>query len=222
MAGVQRRSRRCAPALPADVHRDRRAVRPEHPREPRTTWLRPHVCRHRRTKVCPAPPVAAVPAPGLAGLEITGNWVRLRSGLSIDLGGIGKGLAADIVADELIACGRELGLRVTRRRHPLRGRTGRRRGLAGSIAAPGYRRNGRPPLTVLRCCGDEHHPDSKVDTRGGCAPPHHRPSIRSADRHRSRSGRSRRPHRCACARRWPNRRSSPAAARAPHFFERPG
>jgi thiamine biosynthesis lipoprotein len=49
--------------------------------------------------------VSAAPAPGLDGLEISGNWVRLDQGLSIDLGGIGKGLAADIVADELIAAG---------------------------------------------------------------------------------------------------------------------
>jgi thiamine biosynthesis lipoprotein len=45
------------------------------------------------------------PAPGLAGLDISGKWVRLAPGLSIDLGGIGKGLAADLVADELIANG---------------------------------------------------------------------------------------------------------------------
>jgi thiamine biosynthesis lipoprotein len=44
-------------------------------------------------------------APGLQGLEISNNWVRLEPGLSIDLGGIGKGLAADMVADELIAAG---------------------------------------------------------------------------------------------------------------------
>jgi thiamine biosynthesis lipoprotein len=45
------------------------------------------------------------PAPGLDGLDISGKWVRLAPGLSIDLGGIGKGLAADLVADELIANG---------------------------------------------------------------------------------------------------------------------
>ncbi len=45
------------------------------------------------------------PANGLAGLEISNNWVRLTDGLSIDLGGIGKGLAADLVANELIAAG---------------------------------------------------------------------------------------------------------------------
>ena len=50
----------------------------------------------------PSPPTAA---PGLDGLEISGSWVRLAPGLSIDLGGIGKGLAADLVADELIANG---------------------------------------------------------------------------------------------------------------------
>lgn len=49
--------------------------------------------------------VVATPAPGLSGLEISDNWVRLHEGVSIDLGGIGKGLAADIVADELIAAG---------------------------------------------------------------------------------------------------------------------
>jgi FAD:protein FMN transferase len=45
------------------------------------------------------------PAFGLAGLQIKDNWVRLAAGLSIDLGGIGKGMAADLVADELIAAG---------------------------------------------------------------------------------------------------------------------
>ena len=45
------------------------------------------------------------PASGLDGLEVSGNWARLAPGLSIDLGGIGKGLAADILADELIARG---------------------------------------------------------------------------------------------------------------------
>jgi len=55
--------------------------------------------------VHPAAPCTTGPAPGLVGLDITDNWVRLRDGLSLDLGGIGKGLAADIVADELIAAG---------------------------------------------------------------------------------------------------------------------
>ena len=48
-----------------------------------------------------------VAAPGLAGLEIDrlNHRARLAPGLSIDLGGIGKGLAADIVATELVADG---------------------------------------------------------------------------------------------------------------------
>jgi thiamine biosynthesis lipoprotein len=50
-------------------------------------------------------PTGDTPASGLAGLEISENWARLAPGLSIDLGGIGKGLAADLVADELIAAG---------------------------------------------------------------------------------------------------------------------
>jgi thiamine biosynthesis lipoprotein len=46
-----------------------------------------------------------VPAPGLSGLEVSGSMARIADGWSIDLGGIGKGLAADVVADELIAAG---------------------------------------------------------------------------------------------------------------------
>jgi FAD:protein FMN transferase len=49
--------------------------------------------------------IVTTPAPGLTGLEISNNWVRMAPDMSIDLGGIGKGLAADIVADELIASG---------------------------------------------------------------------------------------------------------------------
>ena len=52
-----------------------------------------------------ADPPEVTPASGLDGLDIKDNWARLAPGLSIDLGGIGKGLAADIVADELIAAG---------------------------------------------------------------------------------------------------------------------
>jgi thiamine biosynthesis lipoprotein len=51
------------------------------------------------------PAAQPMPAPGIDGLEVSGNMARIAPGLSIDLGGIGKGLAADIVADELIAAG---------------------------------------------------------------------------------------------------------------------
>ena len=52
-----------------------------------------------------ADPPDVQPTSGLSGLEVSNNWARLAPGLSIDLGGIGKGLAADLVADELIAAG---------------------------------------------------------------------------------------------------------------------
>lgn len=47
------------------------------------------------------------PAPGIAGLEVDrlNCRARIAPGLGIDLGGIGKGLAADIVATELVADG---------------------------------------------------------------------------------------------------------------------
>lgn len=47
------------------------------------------------------------PAPGLAGLELDEDRraVRLASGTRIDLGGIGKGLAADLVAADLLSAG---------------------------------------------------------------------------------------------------------------------
>ncbi|PVA15809.1 FAD:protein FMN transferase [Mycobacteroides abscessus] len=49
---------------------------------------------------------AATPAPGCAGIEITGDdRVRLPAGVRIDLGGVGKGYAADLVAGELLAAG---------------------------------------------------------------------------------------------------------------------
>ena len=47
------------------------------------------------------------PAPGLAGLELRADdeAVRLAPGMRIDLGGIGKGLAADILAADLLRMG---------------------------------------------------------------------------------------------------------------------
>lgn len=52
-------------------------------------------------------PVHRGPAPGLKGIEIdrTMSRIRLPEGVWFDPGGIGKGLAADLVADELIASG---------------------------------------------------------------------------------------------------------------------
>jgi thiamine biosynthesis lipoprotein len=47
----------------------------------------------------------AVPAPGCAGIEIGAGRVRLPPGVRIDLGGIGKGYAADLLAAELLSAG---------------------------------------------------------------------------------------------------------------------
>ncbi|MFI5053236.1 MAG: FAD:protein FMN transferase [Acidimicrobiia bacterium] len=52
----------------------------------------------------PATPPAAAPSPGCAGITLDPlvNAVRLPRGVTLDLGGIGKGYAADLVAAELI------------------------------------------------------------------------------------------------------------------------
>ena len=52
-------------------------------------------------------PAFCVPAPGLTGLEMNPDdeSVRIAPGLSIDLGGVGKGMAADLLSAELIAMG---------------------------------------------------------------------------------------------------------------------
>jgi thiamine biosynthesis lipoprotein len=53
----------------------------------------------------PAP--SAVPAPGPGGIELEPalRTVRLPAGVALDPGGLGKGLAADLVAAELLAAG---------------------------------------------------------------------------------------------------------------------
>lgn len=48
-----------------------------------------------------------VPAPGCADIEIRGDRIRLPHGVRLDLGGIGKGYAADLAAQELMAAGAE-------------------------------------------------------------------------------------------------------------------
>lgn len=53
------------------------------------------------------PGAAPTPAPGCAGIEICSDRVRLPPGVRLDLGGIGKGYAADLVAGELLAEGAE-------------------------------------------------------------------------------------------------------------------
>ncbi len=52
-------------------------------------------------------PARSGPAPGPAGIEIdrTASCIRLGDGVGFDPGGIGKGLAADLVATELVSRG---------------------------------------------------------------------------------------------------------------------
>lgn len=51
------------------------------------------------------PPRTGAPSPGCAGIEVDGSTVRLPAGVRLDLGGIGKGYAADQVAYELRRAG---------------------------------------------------------------------------------------------------------------------
>ena len=44
-------------------------------------------------------------APGMSGIDVDGDAITLPVGVGLDPGAIGKGLAADIVADELLAAG---------------------------------------------------------------------------------------------------------------------
>ncbi|MCX8565148.1 FAD:protein FMN transferase [Mycolicibacterium mucogenicum] len=56
----------------------------------------------------PSPTSAAPegrPAPGCTDIEFDGHRVRLPRGVRIDLGGIGKGFAADVLVSELIEAG---------------------------------------------------------------------------------------------------------------------
>ena len=48
------------------------------------------------------PAIEPVAAPGCWGIELWPDSVRLPDGVRIDLGGIGKGVAADVVVDELL------------------------------------------------------------------------------------------------------------------------
>lgn len=53
----------------------------------------------------PGPVPASIPSPGVARIERADDMIRLPPGVSIDLGGVGKGLAADMIAVGLIARG---------------------------------------------------------------------------------------------------------------------
>jgi thiamine biosynthesis lipoprotein len=81
-----------------------------------------------------AGPVDVSPAPGFDGVEIDEDAVavRLPVGRRLDLGGVGKGLAADLVAEGLIA----------------RGATSALIGLGGDIRAAGTVPDGGWPIPV--------------------------------------------------------------------------
>ncbi|WP_297549218.1 FAD:protein FMN transferase [Amycolatopsis sp.] len=55
----------------------------------------------------PAGPATTTPSPGCAGIDITGRRARLPPEVRLDLGGIGKGYAADLLADDVVARGAE-------------------------------------------------------------------------------------------------------------------
>ena len=45
------------------------------------------------------------PAPGMSGIVVEGDFVALPAGVGLDPGAIGKGLAADLVAEEIMGAG---------------------------------------------------------------------------------------------------------------------
>lgn len=88
--------------------------------------------------------VAFRPAPGMAGVRIDGCTITLPSGVELDPGAIGKGLAADIIAREIHATGA----------------TGVLVDLGGDIVV-----RGRPGTDTWRIAvSDEREPDSVIHT----------------------------------------------------------
>lgn len=53
----------------------------------------------------PARRTTTAPAPGCAAIDLTSRRARLPPGIRLDLGGIGKGYAADLLADDLLTRG---------------------------------------------------------------------------------------------------------------------
>ena len=54
---------------------------------------------------CDSVQAVSEPAPGMGGVEIANRMVALPAGVGLDPGAIGKGLAADIVVDEMMQAG---------------------------------------------------------------------------------------------------------------------
>lgn len=95
---------------------------------------------HEIDQSAPAP-ATSQPSPGLAGMELRreDESVRLAPGLRIDLGGIGKGLAADMLAGDLL----------------FMGATGAYVSIGGDIAVAGDTPYGGWDVPL-------HHPDSDM------------------------------------------------------------
>lgn len=53
----------------------------------------------------PRPSSVSEPSPGMAGVRVTDNSISLPAGVELDPGGIGKGLAADLITAELLTAG---------------------------------------------------------------------------------------------------------------------
>ena len=95
-------------------------------------------------------------------------------GVRVDLGGLGKGLAADLVSRGLVDRGARSALVSLGRRHAsARGASGRRVVGAGGASARRDARRLRPPAR-RRGARVEHAPDPHVDARRSGVPPHHR------------------------------------------------
>ena len=114
---------------------------------------------------------------GCGDIEVRPGAVRLPAGTGFDPGGIGKGLAADLVALERPAGRCRRGLR-QRRRRPAGGRpVARRRGVdGGGRAARGPR---RPREPAGRCPRSSWWPPARWRPRpraGGCGPSTGRPA----------------------------------------------
>ena len=117
-----------------------------------------------------------LPAPvgrvGCTDIEIVGDTVRLPDGIGFDPGGIGKGLAADLVVEELLAAGADgacvnlggdlrvagespVGAWTVALEHAWSPRT--RRAARTAIGRDGHVDHPAPPLGGRRAVAERHH-----------------------------------------------------------------
>ena len=144
----------------------------------------------RRTTCRPRVPPCRSSGP--MDIEVSADAVRLPAGLGFDPGGIGKGLAADLVSDELVRAGADgvcvnLGgdLRV-------RGEAPDGRGLDRVHRSPRPSRADRAGGAGRWGGGDVHHAPPPMGRRRRRAAPPHRSAHGHAVLHRPRAGGRRR------------------------------